>query len=400
MEFKYIFPLDKSIMDVMSSTAKIISIINDFYIQICNEKTPDENKLDFIGNYKKIKKNIDDIVHQTNTEINYNIGDTENLVKIYADISNKIAKIIDIFKDNKVTCEELKHYKNKIEELSGIISNNNLTDNHFVLMLRNYPKNTIIIDTETLIDCAQKWIKYNNELNEDFTEIFSEIINSKKFKELYLTAMKSPHVDTFVKLYDLEKNYKIFMDKYANKIDKYILYVPLTKGIKAYVSNYFKIALNIKSVELIGNLDEEQKTEVYRSYLLVQLLHESFHFLFRLDKKDLSCNKALSPIRQKLMQSYGEIGVDIIFHLFGTEYIIFFPLENCKLLNNLESWENKGTDFKVFDKVYLLGNQLITEGKNEISINNEKGLKCNISLYEENDNEGKVCTDSVIRYCY
>ena len=188
------------------------------------------------------------------------------------------------------------------------------------------------------------------------------------------------------------------MDKYANKIEKYILYVPLTKGIKGYVSNYFKIALNIKSVELIGNLNEDEKTEVYKSYLLVQLLHESFHFLFKLDKKGLSCDKALSPIRQKLMLSYGDIGVDIILHLFGTEYITFFPLENCKLLNNLESWEKKGTNFKVFKKVYLVGNQLITEGNNEISLDNEKGLKCNISIYEENDNEGKVCTDSVIRY--
>ena len=395
ISIKYIFTIDSSLMEIISSTSKINSIINEFYMQIIKENKSEQTILNFIKEYKKIKQQIDNILNQQNGEINYNIGDTENLIRIYGDIDGKIHKILNIFNNNKVKCEMLEAYEKKLKELSDIISNNNLTDNHFVLMLRNYPKNTIIINNETLLDCARKWVKYNDKLNEDYTKIFSEIINSNDFKQLYLTAMKSKKVEDFAKKYDLLSNYRLFMDKYAEKIDKYILYMPLAKGIKSYISNYFKIVLNINSLELIGKFDEEQKIEVYKSYLLVELLYESFHFIYRIDKKDLSCKNVLSPVRKKLMMAYGDIGVDIIFHLFGTEYINFFPLKNCKLLNSLESWSNDETEFKVFNQVYLVGNELITVGEDK-----GIGLKCDISLFEDSDNEWKLCTDSAIRYCY
>ena len=190
----------------------------------------------------------------------------------------------------------------------------------------------------------------------------------------------------------------MFIEKYAKNIDSYILYVPLTRGIKAYVANYFRIALNINSVELIGNfVEEKNKNSIYTSYLLVQLLHESFHFIYRLDKKNLTCCMALSPERKKIKQTYREIGVDLILHLFGTEYITFFPLTCCELINNQKSWNNEGTNFKVFQKTYLVGDRLETENnKKEIGI----GLKCNISLYEGTNNDSKICTNASIRYCF
>ena len=143
------------------------------------------------------------------------------------------------------------------------------------------------------------------------------------------------------------------MDKYAKEIEKYILYVPLARGIKTYVSNYFRIALNINSIELVGEFNDEQKFEFYKSYSLIQLIKESFDFLFRLDKINYSSQKAVSPVKKKIKQEYSDIGVDIIFYLFGTEYITFIPLEKCKLLNILDSWEKDNTEFKVFKKAYL-----------------------------------------------
>ena len=178
-------------MDLISSKAKIISIINEFYNQKLKENNSDAKKLDFIEKYKIIKIKIDDILNNQNDEINYNNGNTENLVRIYTNIDNKIQKILSIFNDNNIQCKALEDYEKKIKELSDIISNNNLTDNHFVLMLRNYTNNIIIINNETLLDCSRNWIKYNEELNEDYSQIFSEIINSKHFKQLYLTSMKS-----------------------------------------------------------------------------------------------------------------------------------------------------------------------------------------------------------------
>ena len=210
--------------------------------------------------------------------------------------------------------------------------------------------------------------------------------------------MKSSHVHNFVIINNLEKNYNLFLEKYAKEINKYILYVPLTRGIKAYITNYFRIALNLNSVELIGNFDNENEViDVYQTYLLVQLIQESFHFIYRLDKKNISFLNALSPETSKIRQSYRDIGVDLILHLFGTEYITYFSLSNCKLLNNLDSWKNEETNFKVFNQVYLLGVEL--KGKDEIQ-DSGMGLKCDISFYEGIYIDSKLCTNAAIRYCF
>ena len=126
--------------------------------------------------------------------------------------------------------------------------------------------------------------------------------------------MESSYIKNFVISNNLRKNYTNFMEKYAKEIDKYILYVPLTRGIKAYVFNYFRIALNINSIELIGEFNNfDEKISVYKSYLLIQFLHESFHFLYKLDKKNKACLQALSPIKIKIRNAYREIGADLIY---------------------------------------------------------------------------------------
>ena len=397
---KYIFSLDNYFLPFFQFIKDINSIRDECYNEIVNkeEKNKNDNDYNFISNYRKIKSEMVNILYENIQEINTN-DNIDNLSEICDIMKDKIEKVEKVFASNSITSDKLSKYKGKLYEISEIISKNNLTNEHFFLMHENYARHTLNI--ETIHDSVQKWKKYNNELDQDYTEIFSEIINSKSFQQLYLSAMKSSYVRNFVKKNKLESNYALFIKKYANNIKNYILYVPLTREIKAYVSNYFRIALNINSVELIGNFDENEKLDVYESYLLVQLIHESFHFLYRLDKKDYLCQNALSPIRKKIKQEYGEIGVDIIFFLFGTEYITFFPLENCKLLNSLESWEKDNTDFKVFKQVYLFEHELITDGEKEDLNDNRTGLKCNISLYEDNDDDdSKICADSAIRYCY
>ena len=73
--------------------------------------------------------------------------------------------------------------------------------------------------------------------------------------------------------------------------------------------------------------------------------------------------------------------MDIILYIFGTEYITFISPNNSKLINDLESWKEKTTNFKVFDKVYLSHGKLVTEKKND---NTKIGLDCNISMDDSN----------------
>ena len=129
---------------------------------------------------------------------------------------------------------------------------------------------------------------------------------------------------------------------------------------------------------------------------MINLLHESFHFLFRLNKKGYVALEALSPKVQKISESYQEIEVDLILYIFGTEYIVFITPEQSNLISDIESWTKTTTNFKVFEQVYYSEGELV---KNETS-KKIKGLKCNISINEENKKNWNICKNGAIKYCF
>ncbi len=379
----------------------IINILKAFYSELSNSKTKNDKKLDLIGNYSQIIQIFDEEtfykVKDKSNEIQN--SDTKNqFLEIVTDIYNKVDKCITKLKTYDESCDALNSYFDNIKILKESIIKYNLEKKHFILMGYNYQYMTnAALNLGKYLNYLRLWEKYNIELEQNYTSVFSKIINSPNFQKLYLTAMKSSYIQMFIKENNLDESYNIFINNYANKINEYILYVPLTRGIKAYVSTYFRIALNINSVEIIGIFNEKEREEILKSYILIQMLHESFHFLFRLKKEGKTALEALSPQRKKMYENYKEIGVDVILHLFGTEYITFISPENSKLINNLKSWEQNNTNFKVFNKVYLIEGKLAKEGS-EIT---GSGLKCNISMDENNNLEDyKVCTNAAIRYCF
>ena len=387
----------------------INEIIKKYRSQLLNKNNQSENEMNFIGNYKKISKEIADIVNIRRISEN-NDDDSENndddnseenkLLNICETIKSEVEQVKKILNNYNLSCTDLEDYEKSIDKFIKTINTYNLTESHFNLMPLNY--NYSLggrTELKKYLEMSEIWVKYNEELEQDNTILFWKIINSGDFKELFITVMTSSYVEKFAKDNNLKKEYKMFIKVFAPEIWKYVLFMPLTRGIKAYVANYFRIVININSVDLIDIPDDKTKEEILKSYLLILLIHESFHFLFRLDKKGETVTKALSPISKKLKEYYKEIGVDIILYLFGTEYITFISIENSKLLNDKESWKNQNTNFKVFKEIYLSDGKLIgNEKKNEGS-----GLRCYISVNENNyDNSEKwmICTDCVVRYCF
>ena len=396
--FRYLFKFNtRYIIPKLIDSTDIKKIISGYRSKILAKKEPNLNEMNFLGNYSKVKDILND---QQKTEENMLDEEEEEeveLVEVCKVIKKKIEKLKEALDNYDVSCEKLNNYKNSFDNLIKIIEANELNEYHFDLMFLNYNYNKISqTELNRFLEMAQKWEKYNKSLEQDYTQTFSKIINSNDFQTLFREVMTSSHVKRFVKDKDLTKEYNIFIDKYISDIGNYVLYMPLTRGIKAYVSNYFRIILNTNSVDLIDIPDDKEKREILKSYLLIIMIHESFHFLFRLNKQGEISTKSLSPESKKIKETYSEIGVDIILHLFGTEYITFISKNNSELLNNLESWRNETTDFKVFKKIYFSGGELIgNENKNLGS-----GLRCNISVNENNSRVWMLCTDAAIRYCY
>ena len=402
---RYIFELNSDIINVLLSCHNIEVILNNFYLKLLNKKIKTEDEYNFLGSYKSIMNEINTEINKIKENYNNKIvelipnqekGETTLLILCQM-IKDQSASAIKILKNKNITCESLENFLNKMKELSRIIFTQNLSINHFALMKYNYKKSASNEEgINKYFTYLKEWQNDNKKINQDNTIIFSDLIESKDFKQLFLSAMNSSYIKGFVEYNKLSSVYKEFMDNYADIIDKYILYVPLTKGIKAYVSNYFRIALNINSIELIGTFQDQSRNEILKSYLLINLLHESFHFLFRLNKKGYVALEALSPKVQKISESYQEIGVDLILYIFGTEYIVFITPEQSNLISDIESWTKTTTNFKVFEKVYYSEGELV---KNETS-KKIKGLKCNISINEENKKNWNICKNGAIKYCF
>ena len=382
--------------------------IEDILQTFKNAKLSTENKnekeLDFFGKFSTFMAKVQQFSYEVK-EIYNNMdqNNSEEFINLFKFIYEGIGNIENNL--NGIQCPELTKYKSQIDKFKQLISERNMTSNEFNLMEENflqYPEKyqKHKYDIFEYIEYAKFFNACDKDSDNDYTNTFKNIINSTKFKQLYLKAMNSTHIKNFAQDFNLEQQLKIFMKKYSQNIEKYILYVPLTRGIKAYVSNYLRIALNINSVEILGEFDENLKNDFLISYLLIQMLHESFHFLIRITNEGKNSNDVISPKREKIKETYGEIGVDLILYIFGTEYIPYISKKNCILICDPKSWENQKTNFKVFNTVYLSQYKLVNDNDKESNV--DSGLKCNISSgYEYYDvHDFKICTDDVIRYCF
>ena len=397
ISFSFLFNLEDAILPNINITNEVQNLISTYYSKLCSVKYKSNDELNFFGNYPTLYKKILDIMNEEN-DINYIKIEGNILLEKCSSLKNKIGQVENILKDNGVSCIALDNYKKIVENLIQIIKENNLTLNDFNLMFLNYDRDYHNIpEFEKLLKLTKTWENYHNAVEQNYTPIFSKIINSEDFKTLYSTTMKSSYVKNFVKANHLTKSYDIFMKDYVDELSKYILFVPLTRGIKAYVSNYFRIALNTNSIDIIDISNDKTKEDFIKSYLLIIFIQQSFYFIYRITKEGESASQALSPQTKKLREYYNDIGVDIILFLFGTEYITFISEENSKLLNNIESWKKDNTDFKVFEQVYLFCGELIHANKKK---NKGPGLECNISMNENEKIQWKMCTDSAVRFCF
>ena len=381
------FSLDTKFLKVLKGD-DVISIVTKYKKDKSDKKANIVTELDFIGKFPKVISEISKILNdqydneeKIQSEENF---DNNLLIELYENFRKKIEKVINFLKQNSIEINTLEDYKNQLNSLINDIKTYNLTINHFTMMKINYHKyffENNLYKLEKYSEYLKKWKIYNEKSNQDYTEIFSRIINSENFKTLYLIAMNSSYVTNFVNEQKLNIMYNQFMKEYVGNIEKYVLYVPLTIGIKAYVTNYFRIAANINSVDIIGTLNNKEKEEIFKSYLLINFIKESFHFILRLNKKGSDENQTLSPKNKKIEEYYEDIGVEIILYIFDTEYIIFISPNNSKLINDLESWRDKTTNFKVFDRVYLSHGKLVTEKNNN---NTKTGLDFNILMDDSN----------------
>ena len=244
---------------------------------------------------------------------------------------------------------------NKLLELSKDINyKTSLLIYHLNFDKNNSDNVNQIIDE--MIDCLKIYKNYLKAFNKNkyFNTLFKKLLNDNKFRTLFYKIIKSKKIKNFIEkkifLYNnLENNYNEFINKFidSNKFFDYVILITLSYYKKAYIDDFLRIFINDNFIRIQGNLNieitENEIEEISISYLIITLLHESFHFINRFNNSGKSSKKDFSPLSTDTNEK--EIGIDLIFFIFNVKIIQELNVENSKYINNIENWENDNFSF-------------------------------------------------------
>ena len=282
---------------------------------------------------------------------------------------------------------------NKLLELSKDIKYKNALIIYF--LISNIKCKKILDFINEMIYCLTLYKNYLNgfDKNKYFHNLFNKFITNNEFKNFYYKVIKSKKIKIFIEKkkfdYDnLENNYNEFINNFinSNKFFNYVKLMTLSYYKKAYTDNYLRIFINDNFIKIQGNLNENEIEDIAFSYLIITLLHESFHFINRFNKTGKPTKSDFSPISKETNEK--EIGIDLIYFIFNVKTIKELDVQNANFIKNLNNWENENFSFHSLN---LKDNNDDTELK--------KGLKF-INLKNNNKNKKKNLFCYIKRYDY
>ena len=335
----------------------------------------------------------------------------QNLEKIYVTNSEYIDKFLNIkLLENEImnNQENYNSMKDKLKSqmfytkifnfnLENIENAINLID--FYEMNKYYNKN---------LNYDDEYEKYNNEtkLNmeeaekeyiEDLKNILKTEIFHQKLKEILLSNAIKNYLtkkrkfignDYEVEIiendgeYDdnLEEGYEDLIKKLKENIfylNELIIYKKLPKKIRAYVSPYMRIALNVLFIEIPDYIkkDENIKNVLLTAYLIIILVLEIVHMLKYFNKKRIDLKNPPSKPNKR------EGGKSLLNYLFGIPVINGLTEKQAKKINNINTWNDINDLRKIFERTNE--NKINEESEPE----NKNFIKYYLSDIDFDDNE-------------
>ena len=221
----------------------IVSIFKSYSLSLNHKIEKSDEIIRFKAKERKLKTQIDelndDVMEKADelfkNKIISDVNAHNNLIQYFNHIHEFIEKVQELLQEYNLECLQLKKYRQLIEEFQNLIIKHRFTLNHLKLMTSNCIHEIGYLyeyEIKKYIKLTQLFNQCEEDSQVDYTNIFTKIINSKKFKNLYRTAMNSPYVKIFANDNNLTDKYNEFMKKFAYKINEYILFVPLTPGMK------------------------------------------------------------------------------------------------------------------------------------------------------------------------
>ena len=355
--------------------AKILS--DEYKIKNDNKYFPENLKVqaykDFLGSFlniltdchliysQVIKKNIDFICDEFNTEINIikkNINELIFKLNEKGEIPSNEIIAFNIKELNKIfnyspiwKIIKFNPYKTLILQLLNHINQKNEYDILYPLCFIRVKKpmtkiktiSTEILNTALSSKFFEEILKYNlifdkyeniisilnNDNKTNVSNNFKSILKKEQFRKKIINFFDSKSMRIFLKNKiddDLFKKIRVKYSDFINhiKTKKFwdsIMFYTLPKYIKAFVSNYMRIIINYNFIAFSElNIEESKKNNILEFILFELIIHELLHYLRRYCLTNVESKKALTPPNSdeiKENKLTGEIGEELIKYYFG-----------------------------------------------------------------------------------
>ena len=160
-------------------------------------------------------------------------------------------------------------------------------------------------------------------------------------------------------------------------LNKLIIYKKLPKKIRAYVSPYMRIALNVLFIEIPDYIkkDENIKNELLTAYLIIILVYEIIYLLKYFNKNEIDTEMILSAQKQR------EEEKTLLNYLFGIQIINGITENQAKKINDINTWKDMNDLRKIFEGNFE--NKIKEESEPE----NKNFIKFYLSDIDLDDNE-------------
>jgi len=402
----YITPFDnkwkeeaKEILETLIETKKTnidIALLKIYEKILKSQQIEEIKKIELLQNqfkndrFKESIQNLEEI-YVSNSEY------IDNFLKIKL-LENGIMNDQENFKSMKDKLKSQMFYTKIFEiNLENIENAINLID--FYNMNKYYNKN---------LNYDDDFEKYNNETNlnmkeaeKEYIDDLKNILKTKEFHEKlkaillsyviknYLTAKREfINKDYGEKIIgnigefndNLEAGYE-YLIKCLNEnifyLNKLIIYKKLPKKIRAYVSPYMRIALNVLFIEIPDYIkkDENIKNELLTAYLIIILVYEIIYLLKYFNKNEIDTEMILSAQKQR------EEEKTLLNYLFGIQIINGITENQAKKINDINTWKDISDLRKIFE-----GN-IENKIKEESEPENKNFIKFYLSDIDLDDNK-------------
>ena len=288
----------------------------------------------------------------------------KELETLYNDFKSDNYTIQELYKNNQEFFRKIEKYKESKKEKKGLIL-------YYYFCVEPITEN-IINEYQTKFEMDLLLPSQRDLLtmihNENFRKFFKEVVNSQLYASFFENTYHGKKCLVAYEKFKEEinkENYNKESVGLDNFFNKYIHLAVLPKYKKAITVRYLHIFINELNFRFEHNNGIETQEKLTKAFLLLVLLHELVHFLFRIGGvNQLSSQWATIDQDGQLKEG----GMLLQEFLLGQYFINSIDIIQAEAIINIDNWKsNENPLKKTFDVLLLKNKAKLTDEEKKLT---------------------------------